>query len=75
MVDQRISDRKIFHRIGKKMWPSILTFPLGITIGLILVFTHSSFKSKGLGAKIAIAFLAGFGVFILLNAAVELLAL
>ncbi|MGE3820244.1 MAG: hypothetical protein AB7I30_12560 [Isosphaeraceae bacterium] len=55
------------------MWPLALNLPLGLILGLVLAFTHKSMKSKTTVAKIAIGVVAGFGIFIVLNAVFELL--
>ena len=53
------------------MWPMVVTLPLGLILGFILVFTHRSMKARGLAAKIGIGLLAGFGICIPLNAVIE----
>ena len=55
------------------MWPMAVTLPLGLFLGFILVFTHRSMKARGLGARIGIGLVAGFGICILLNAIIEVL--
>lgn len=55
------------------MWPAALTLPLGMILGFALVFTHRSMKARGIGAKIGLGFVAGFGIFILLNAVIEVM--
>ena len=51
----------------------VVTFPLGMVLGLILAFTHRSIKTKGIAAKMGIGILAGFGICILLNAVLEVM--
>ena len=55
------------------MWPTVVTLPLGLILGFVLAFTHRSMKPRGLAAKMGIGLLAGFGIYILLNAIVEVL--
>jgi hypothetical protein len=52
-----------------------VTLPLGIVLGLILVFTHRSMKTKGIAPKIGIGIIAGFGICILLNAVLEVIGI
>ena len=57
------------------MNPLVVTLPIGIALGLVLTFTHRSVRGRGVGAKIGLGVVAGFGVSILLNAVWEVVGL
>ncbi|GIW81216.1 MAG: hypothetical protein KatS3mg105_3023 [Gemmatales bacterium] len=52
------------------MWLGIWLL-VAISTGFLVVFLHRSTKSKGFGVKLLLGCAAGFGIFILLNAVVE----
>lgn len=50
----------------------IVTELIGLVFGLLLVFNHSSMKSKGIFVKILVALFAGLGIAVLLNMLCEI---
>lgn len=54
------------------MWLA-MRFLLGVSAGLLLVFLHRSTKGRRFGAKVLLGFAAGFGIFMVFNAAIEVI--
>jgi hypothetical protein len=49
----------------------IVTLPLGMALGLVLAFKHSSMAAKGMGTKVVVGLAAGLGICAPLNAVWE----